>query len=65
MMQRVRDGEPVAYDLYLYSPGDFAWNLVASYTEYRFALDAKDWWVRYAEQGGTYQMWLSQQETEG
>ena len=59
LMQRVRDGSPVAYDLYVYAPGDFVWNFVGTWPEYRPALAAKDWWVEYAEQGGTYQTWLA------
>jgi hypothetical protein len=59
LMQRVRDGSPVAYDLYVYTPGDFVWNLVGTWPEHGPAFAAKDWWVDYAEQGGTYQTWLA------
>jgi hypothetical protein len=59
LMQRVRDGSPVAYDLYVYTPGDFVWNLVGTWSEHGPAFAAKDWWVDYAEQGGTYKTWLA------
>jgi hypothetical protein len=51
------------YDLYVYSPGDWVWNLVGSYTEWPNAATAKDEWVRYVEQGGTYQLWLDSQRS--
>jgi hypothetical protein len=58
--ERMRSGV-ARYDLYVYTPGDGVWNLIGSYTEWPFAETAKNEWVSYVEQGGTYQMWLDGQ----
>lgn len=62
MWEHARRGKS-RYDLYVYSPGDWVWNLVGSYTEWPNAATAKDEWVRYVEQGGTYQLWLDSQRS--